>query len=159
MSSSMGSHSFYRTSATNAVLQRAMFLRSMLLGAVVAALVPASASAATVDALKRCYVVAQEKQRESISITGRGFTQRSIVDVFVDDIVQISPPPQALYDGTVVGTIPAPFVDAGERAFTLRLAEQNNPANVASWTSKVTRFSVEQIPKAAKTDKRVRFRG
>src|SRR4051794_10685354 len=127
----MGSDSFYRTSATNAVLLGAMLLRSMFLGAVVAALVATSASAApTLAPLKRCYVVAQETdtQREAISIAGSGFSSRSIVDILVDDIHVASP--QALYDGTVVGgSVRAPFIESGQRAFTVRLAEQNNPAN------------------------------
>jgi hypothetical protein len=135
-----------------------MFVRSMLLGAAVAALASAPASATvTLDPLKRCYVVAQADQREPLDIVGRGFTARSTVDVFIDDILQSSP--KALYDGTVTGSLPAPFVEFGQRDFTLRLAEQDNPDNTIAQTSKVTQFSVEQVPKSARTDDRVRFTG
>jgi hypothetical protein len=157
----MGSDSFYRTSATNAVLLGAMLLRFILPSAAVAALASASASAApTLAPLKHCYVVAQddETQREAISIAGSGFSSRSIVDIFVDEIHVASP--QALYDGTVAGgSVLAPFIESGQRKFTVRLAEQNNALNTVTATSLVTRFSVEQTPKSARTNQYVRFSG
>ena len=50
-------------------------------------------------------------------------------------------------------------MESGEREFTLRLAEQGTATNIVSAISRVTRFSVEQVPKKAKTDQRVRFKG
>jgi hypothetical protein len=136
-----------------------MLLRSILTGAAFAALIPASASAApTIDPLKRCYVAAQETQREYVIVTAAGFTPLSTVDVYIDDILQENSP-RALFDGKLTGQLQAPFVDSGQRAFTVRLAEQGNAANTAAAVSKVTRFSVEQVPKEAKTDDRVLFRG
>ena len=52
-----------------------MFLRSILLGAVAAVLFVAPASAdVTIEPLKPCYVVAQETQRELVTIKAGGFT-------------------------------------------------------------------------------------
>lgn len=135
-----------------------MFLRSLLMGAALAALVtPSASAAATIDPLKPCYVAAQESQREPIEIKGHGFTPYSKVDVIIDEIHQTTA--QALIDGEVNGTWPAPFVESGEREFTLRLAEQGTATNIVSATARVTRFSVEQVPKKAKTTQRVRFKG
>jgi hypothetical protein len=53
----------------------------------------------------------------------------------------------------------APFVEEGQRVFTLRAAEHEAPDNTATVTGKVTRLSVEQIPARAATRERVRFRG
>jgi hypothetical protein len=154
----MGSDSFYRTSATNAVLLGAMLLRFILPSAAVAALLIAPvAEAATLDQLKRCYVVAQQNQQEPVKIVGSGFSKRSTVDVYVDETIVTST--TASYDGTVSGNVLAPLIDVGQRPFTVRLAEQGDPVNTVSATSLVTRFSVEQSPKAAKTDQHVRFSG
>jgi hypothetical protein len=136
-----------------------MFLRSTLLGAVLAALVTSPASAdVTLDPLKPCYVVAQETQRELVSINAHGFTQYSVVDVYVDEVQQAEPA-TALIDGSVTGTLAAPFVESGEREFTLRLSERGVATNTVSTVSRVTRFSVEQSPKSARTDEKVRFKG
>ena len=136
-----------------------MFLRSMSTGAVLAALItsPASAQQLGIEPLKPCYVAAQPDQREPINIVGQGFTPYSPVDVIIDDVHQTTA--QALIDGKVTGTWPAPFVESGEREFTLRLAEQGSPTNIASVTSRVTSFTVEQSPKRARTTQKVRFKG
>jgi hypothetical protein len=135
-----------------------MFLRSLFIGAVFAALAPTSALAqATLAPLKPCYVAAQPTQTEIIVVAGTGFTPRALVDIYVDDVLQKSA--QVLLDGTVSGQLNAPFIESGEREFTLRLAEQGVPANTVSAVSRVTRFSVEQSPKRAKTSERVTFRG
>jgi hypothetical protein len=135
-----------------------MLLRSILTGAALAALVASPASAAaTIDPLNPCYVAAQETQREPIKITGHGFTPYSEVDVIIDEVHQTTA--QALIDGDVEGSWPAPFVESGEREFTLRLAEKGSLTNIVSTTARVTRFSVEQVPKKAKTTQKVRFKG
>jgi hypothetical protein len=136
-----------------------MFLRSTLLGAVAAALAPASASAAPVftQTLKPCYVAAQPLQRETIDVRAEGFTPMAKIDILLDDIVQQSA--QATFEGKLAGSIIAPWVDGEQRDFTLRLAEQGKAANGVSATSKVTRLAVEQLPAKASTAQRVRFRG
>jgi hypothetical protein len=135
-----------------------MFLRSMLIGAVLAALVTTPASAeVSLEPLKPCYVAAQRTQTEIFSVTGSGFTPRAKVEIYVDEV--LTETAEVLLDGTVSGQLNAPFVETGERQFTLRLAEVGMPTNTISPVSRLTRFSVEQTPKSAKTSERVRFRG
>jgi hypothetical protein len=55
--------------------------------------------------------------------------------------------------------VKAPFIESGQRTFTLRVQESANADNTVSATSKVTRLSVEQSPAKASTADRVRFRG
>src|SRR6478735_4847024 len=101
---------FYRTSGADAVLIPAMFLRSILLGAATAVLFAAPAAAAvSIEPLHPCYVVAREDQRELVSIKAAGFTPLKKVDIFVDDILINTA--DVLYNGTVEGSVPAPFVD------------------------------------------------
>jgi hypothetical protein len=137
-----------------------MVLRSMILGAALAALPAAPAFAQEppkLDPLKACYVAAQENQTELVDIVAHGFTARSTIDIYVDETTKFSAP--VLLNGDVSGHIPAPFVDAGEREFTVRLVDPGNPAKTVSTVSRVTRFSVEQVPKSAKTEEKVHFRG
>jgi len=130
----------------------------MFLGAALAALVTTPAAAqVTLDSLKPCYVAAQEGQRELIAISGHGFTPYSKVDVLIDEVHETTA--EALIDGNVSGNWPAPFPDVAEQEFTVRLAQQGVPTSTVSATSRVTRFSVEQVPKSAKTKDRVRFKG
>jgi hypothetical protein len=155
---------FYRTIAPDAVFQLTMLVRTTLLAAAFAALFAAPASAQappTLDAIRPCYVAAQETQRESVAITGHGFTPFKLVDLFVDDITAQTPgdPPQADVNGTLMGSVLAPFIDEGERPFTVRVQQQDNAQIFATATAKVTRLSVEQSPAAANTSDRVRFRG
>jgi hypothetical protein len=135
-----------------------MFLRSMFIGTVLAALATTPASAdISLDPLKPCYVAANEAQREIVVVHAMGFTPRSKVDVFIDEIQQ--PEVDALLDGSVSGQLTAPYVENGERDFTLRLTEQGVPTNTITAVSRVTAFMVEQSPKSAKTNERVTFRG
>jgi hypothetical protein len=142
-----------------------MLLRMTLLIAVFAALGAAPASAQqppppSLAQLKPCYVAATEEQREFVLVDGSGFTPFALIDVFVDDILQASdPPPQAAFDGSLKGSVRAPFIEEGQRQFTLRATEHDNPVNSAIRGAKVTRLSVEQRPESAATRERVRFRG
>ena len=137
-----------------------MLVRSMLVAAAFAALsaAPAAAAPSLAPFPKPCYVAAQEEQREYVPVVGAGFTPFLAVDLFVDDIQQPEAP-KALFDASLNGSVKAPFVEAGQRTFTLRAAEHDNPDNTATVTGKVTRLSVEQIPSRAATRDRVRFRG
>jgi len=135
-----------------------MFLRSILLGAATAVLfaAPASAAMPSIDPLKPCYVVAQETQRELVGVNATGFTPLKQVEIFVDDITQGTA--DVLYDGTVHGSVPAPFVESDQRTFSIRLAGLGS-SNTATAFSSVTKFSVTQTPKSARTSQRVRFKG
>jgi hypothetical protein len=144
-----------------------MLLRTTLLAAAFAVLaaVPASAQAPApaplLDGLAPCYVAATEFQREYVTVSGHYFTPYANVDIFVDDVLQTIPgqQPQVQFDSSITGSVQAPFVEEGQRAFTLRVTEHDTPANSAITTSKVTRLSVDQTPAAASTSQRVRFRG
>ncbi len=140
-----------------------MLLRALVLGVAVAALAATPASASpTLAPLKPCYVAATPEAREFVVIDGLGFTPLSVVDVYVDDILQPlegTEPRRANYDTKVFGSVAAPFIDEGQRLFSLRVTERVAAENTATQTAKVTRLSVEQIPERAATNQRVRFRG
>jgi hypothetical protein len=135
-----------------------MFLRSLLIGSVFAVLATTPAAAqVSLAPLKPCYVAAQPSQTEIFTVTGSGFTPRAHVEIYVDEVLTTTA--EVLLTGTVSGQLAAPFVESGEREFTLRLTEVGMPANTISAVSRVTRFSVEQSPKRSKTNERVTFRG
>jgi hypothetical protein len=143
-----------------------MFVRTTLLAAAFAALsaVPAGAQTPSppwLDGIKPCYVAANETDREYVAISGHSFTPFKLVDLFVDDIAAeyVGDPPQADVDGLLKGAVKAPFVEEGERAFTVRVSQQDDPKIYATGAAKVTRLSVEQSPSAAATSQRVRFKG
>jgi hypothetical protein len=142
-----------------------MLLRTLLLTAAFAAIGAAPAAALPqLQPLKPCYVAAQEDQREFVVVNGLNFTPFAYVDIFLDDTLQPTPvapepEPQATFDGTLAGSVQAPFTDSGQRQFTLRVSERANSNNTASAVAKVTRLSVEQLPAKASTRERVRFRG
>src|SRR4051812_12697480 len=148
---------FYRTSGTDAVLIPAMLKRPILIGAALAVLSCSSASAeASLDPLQPCYVSAKN-QSELVSVNAHGFTPTANLDVLVDEIHVDTA--QVGYDSNASGMVSAPFIGSGERLFTVRVTEQNNPAISATAMAKVTAFSVVQSPKRTQTDKRVHFRG
>jgi|tagenome__1003787_1003787.scaffolds.fasta_scaffold20345078_2 hypothetical protein len=141
-----------------------MVLRIALAGALAAALlpVPAAVAAPFVDPLAPCYVAAQPDERQPVALTAHGFTPYALLDVYVDDVLQPPGPvaPQADANGDLLGgSIPAPYIPAGVRRFTLRVAEHANPASAALTSSRVAALSVEQVPQRASTGARVRFRG
>src|SRR4051794_23231501 len=104
-----------------------MLVRTTLLAAALAALaaVPAFAqnpSPPFMDGLKPCYVAANEIEREYVSINGHNFTPLKLVDLYVDDSAAqyAGDPPQADADGRLTGAVLAPFIDQGQRVFTVR---------------------------------------
>src|SRR6478609_6089805 len=142
-----------------------MLLRTLLVAAAFSALgaAPASAALPPLTGLKSCYVAANEDQREWVPVTGSGFTPFAFVDIYVDDTLQPkvtpdAPDAQADFEGNLKGSVFAPFVESGQRQFTLRVTEHNNANNTVTAVSKVTRLSVEQSPAKASTNKRVTFR-
>jgi hypothetical protein len=144
-----------------------MLLRTTLLAAAIAVFAAAPAAAQVppppraLDALQPCYVAATEAQRESVPVVGHNFTPLALIDIYLDDIsaTPTGQQPKADYLGSFNGSVPAPFIDEGQRTFTLRAVEHDAQANSAVMTSKVTRLSVEQSPESAATSDRVRFRG
>jgi hypothetical protein len=135
-----------------------MLFRVPILGVALATLAAAPASATpTLEPLKPCYVAATPDQREFIEVKGSGFTALEPVDVYVDNIRQTEA--IANYDKSISGSVQAPFIEEGQREFALRLVERNQPLNAVTATAKVTRLSVEQKPRRARTKDRVRFRG
>jgi hypothetical protein len=137
-----------------------MVFRALIVGVAIAALAAAPAAAAPeIDPLNPCYVAAQPTQREFVMVNARYFSPLSTVDVYVDDILQGEPSPRAAFDSTLVGSVPAPFIEEGQRVFSLRLTEREKPENTVTAFSKVTRLDVKQTPERAATDDRVRFRG
>ncbi len=142
-----------------------MLLRTLLVAAAFSALgaAPASAALPPLTGLKSCYVAANEDQREWVPVTGSGFTPFAFVDIYVDDTLQPkvtpdAPDAQADFEGNLKGSVFAPFVESGQRQFTLRVTEHDNANNTVTAVSKVTRLSVEQSPAKASTNKRVTFR-
>jgi hypothetical protein len=138
----------------------------MLLRLITAATALAMAAAApaqadpVIEPLKSCYVAAQEGQTEFVQVSATGFTPLAFVDVYLDSVQKDRA--QATIDGKVTGMIRAPFPEVPQRLFELRLTEEATPPTVppsASVTAQVTRLSVEQVPRQAKTNRRVRFRG
>ncbi|MDA0179715.1 hypothetical protein OJ997_05375 [Solirubrobacter phytolaccae] len=135
-----------------------MFLRATVITTTLLAVLAGPASAANLtEPLNPCYVVASEGQRQSVVVKAVGFSPFSNVDIFVDEVLQDQP--ATLFDGSIVGTVLAPWHEAGQRPFTLRISEPTKPANTVEATSMVTRLSVEQSPSRASTADRVRFRG
>ena len=55
--------------------------------------------------------------------------------------------------------VPAPWIKAGQRDFTVTLTQQSNPANVATAVSKVTALDVNVDPSVAAPSEKVRFSG
>src|SRR5947208_14689674 len=94
---------------------RALTLTTALLLAAAAA--PVSAQAATMAGLKPCYVSVGPQKREPMAIEATGFTPGTVVDVFEDGALVDSP--QALSDGRVSGSVPAPYQASGERPFSV----------------------------------------
>jgi hypothetical protein len=137
-----------------------MLLRTITATMVLATAVSAPARAAdpTMADLKPCYVAAQENQTEFVTVSASGFGSFSTIDVYLDDVLQPGTV-QAAFDGSLNGMVKAPFPEVAQRAFTVRLTEHDDPRNTVSKTAQVTRLQVEQVPKQANTNKRVRFRG
>lgn len=141
-----------------------MLLRSIPLAVVFAAFAAAPASAdIQLQPLKDCYVAAQEGETEGILVQGTGFTPLTPVSFYLDDVLQDirteeGTPVETTFEGKLRGTVPAPFVEEGERSFTLRVVEDET-LNAVEVHSRVTRLSVEQRPSQARTRERVRFRG
>jgi hypothetical protein len=107
----------------------------------------------------KCYVSATPEQRQLVTVHGENFAGLVAMDVDVDGVTQpISPPPMTDALGRIDGSVQAPYVESGQRLFTIRLSEQARKESAAVVTSKVTALSVTQSPLQAKSSSKVRFR-
>jgi hypothetical protein len=128
--------------------------------------VPAAAQAVpTIQPLKPCYVTAntaQGPQSEGVKITATGFTPNSKVDLAIDGVtIDGGDDLQTDTAGTLdlASLVPAPFVPAGSRTFTVTLTEEGNPANTVSTTAKSTALGVTLTPSSAAPSQKIRFKG
>jgi len=133
-------------------------LRPILGAAAAALLVPQIAQAATITPLGACYRSVDELTREAVPVRGQDFTPGEVVTVRIDGQV-VAEGIKVRSDGTIDGTVPAPYQGSGERPFTLTITEDNTPVNTASAASRVTALGLQLKPRKAKPSRRVRFRG
>ena len=139
-----------------------------LLGAtlVAAVLLPATAHAATLNPLKPCYISVTQRTpgeapaitREALDLGGSGFTPGALVDVSLDGTLDRT------LQADPAGNLPAqvlqsPYRARGEGPFTLTAAEQGNPANAVTLTSRTTALSLRLRPREAEPSRRIRFTG
>jgi hypothetical protein len=129
-----------------------------ILAAGAALLVPHAAQAATIEPLAPCYRSVDERTRETVQVRASGFTPGERVDVSVDGVL-VQQDVTVLTDGQVVGGVQAPFIDKGEREFTLTVTEADQPSNTVTTTSRVTALSLRLKPRRAAPRSRVRFIG
>jgi hypothetical protein len=137
-------------------------------GALLTALaVPAGARAAVIDPpLKPCYVTVGEApgEQESVTFRASGFTPNSRVDLVLDGLpvpggVALQTDANGALGALTALSIPAPYLAAGSRDFTISLTEQGNPASTATATAKTTALGITVEPQSAKPSSRIHFRG
>jgi hypothetical protein len=136
-------------------------------GALLIALaVPAAADAATFTTpLKPCYVTAgtqAKPQTEGFAVAASGFGVNSTVALAIDGApVANGGALQADAAGNLVlpNPVPAPWIKAGQRDFTVTLTDNAVPGVVATATAKVTALAVDVHPRVAKPSDKVHFTG
>src|SRR6478609_5523804 len=128
------------------------WLALSLVAAAVAA-PPAAAAPALRNALKPCYVSVDRFVREPVALDATGFTPGAKVQVSVDGALQATP--TADVNGEINGQVSAPWVSAGERLFTLALAESDNPVNTLVLHPRVSALWVGVTPARARPSRRV----
>ena len=128
---------------------------------------PAAAQALpTIQPLKPCYVTAdtaQGPQSEGFQITAAGFTPNSTVDLTIDgQPFEGSAGLQTDAAGGLVlpNLLPAPFVAAGSRTFTVTLTEvRTTPPTPSRRPRRAPRSASRSSPASARPSQRIRFRG
>jgi hypothetical protein len=119
---------------------------------------PQAAQAAVLAPLAPCYRSVNESSRENVAVQASGFTPGAAVDVYIDG-VQVQSGVLALPDGTVSGSVDAPYQGFGQRPFTLTVTEHDARANTASATSLVTALDMRLKPRRTAPQRQVRFLG
>jgi hypothetical protein len=135
-------------------------MTTRLVGAALAALalLPATAQAAALAPLKPCYVSATRAARESVDLSGNGFTPGSLVDIRLNGVLDRTL--QADAAGNLPPQIlPSPYQAKGQGTFTLTAAERGNPANTVALPSRTTALTLKLKPKRARPSTRIRFKG
>lgn len=131
------------------------------LGAAVVALavLPASASAASLSVDKPCYAAAAERPaREPVSVTGAGFRPNSPVRLAYEDGTYAG---QVTADaaGNLAATVEAPMLagEDKERSLLLSATDPSQPAPLASVPVRVSRLEVVATPARARPHARVTY--
>jgi hypothetical protein len=120
--------------------------------------VPQAAQASTLAPLASCYRSVDELSRERVPVQAAGYTPGAEVRVYIDG-VEVRRGIRALPDGTVSGSVSAPYQARGARGFTLTVTEPDTPANTASATSRVTALDLRLRPRVSDSSRRVSFIG
>lgn len=118
---------------------------------------PAAAHAVAIEPLKKCYVSVDSTVREPMQIAASGFTPGAKVDVAVNgnpDLGAAGVVTDA--GGRIAGAVKAPYQEKGDKAFTVTVTEQGNPANTISTTSRVTALNMSIAPRRSRPGKRVK---
>jgi hypothetical protein len=107
--------------------------------------------------LKRCYVSVDKGQREKLRTVATGFTPDAKVSITVGGETRDG---TANHFGIVdLRLTAAPYRRRGERPFSVTVAENGNPLNTVSRSSRVTALDARLRPREANTSDRVRFAG
>ena len=133
-------------------------LRPILAAAAAALLVPQAAQAAALEGLGSCYRSVDEQMRETVPVRASGFTPGATVTVRIDGAI-VAEGIRARTDGSIFGDVTAPHQPSGERAFTLTVTQDDQPANTATASSRVTALGLRLVPRRAAPTKKVRFVG
>ena len=141
-------------------------MTTRLLGGMVAALalLPATAQAAALTPLQPCYISVTQRStppvitQERLDLAGNGFTPGALVDVSFNGKLDRT------IQADAAGNLPAqilksPYRARGEGPFTLTAAEQGNPLNAVTLTSRTTALDLRVRPEVAEPQRRVRFTG
>jgi hypothetical protein len=134
---------------------RVIVATTMLLAGLAA---PAQA-AVTMAPLKPCYVSDGDlpTQRERILVHATGFSPLADLTLQIDGATVATGMADAF--GEANATVPAPFEGRNEHDFTLAIFENQNLANSASATSRVSDLAVTLRPRRARPSRRVRVSG
>jgi hypothetical protein len=133
-----------------------MTMRVAIAAVVLLAVAAAPASAATLRALKPCYVSTGSKttKREDVVVHGDAFEPEAMVEVLVDGVVAGTAPTDAI--GTFELVVDAPFQPTGERTFAI---VARDTVNALTAEARVTKLNVRVRPRRANASQRVRFIG
>jgi hypothetical protein len=128
--------------------------------ALVLAFAAPAAADVSMEPLKPCYASAgtAADQREGVDVVARGFAPLSPVEILVDGAVVGEVAADSV--GVVRDvTALAPYVERGERPFTVVVRHKLSPGTFAGASSRVTNLAVSLKPNQARPSRRVLFRG
>ena len=124
------------------------------------ALAAPAAAQIVVQPLDPCYASAgaADDQREAVDVSASGFPANAPIQVLLDGrlFTQVSADSFGVVSGV---TVLAPYIERGERAFTVTVQQTNAMGVAGSASSRVTNLSVSLKPNRARPSQRVRYRG